>query len=386
MSYIVILLVISIVISLLFGYRVAFTLGGISIIFGYFFLGVETFYLLPLRIFGIMKNFVLIAVPLFIFMGLVFKNSGTAEELLEGLEAALGSRKSSIPISIVIVGTLLAASTGIVGATVVTMGVISLPTMMKNGFNQKFSTGVIISSGTLGQIIPPSIVLVLLGSVLNVPVGKLFFSALIPGILLVTLYILYILMYCHVVFNGNNTTVIKQKNSVSLVKIVSNISMPFSLIFLVLGSIYFGVASPTEAACVGSIGALIISIIKNKFTFKMVKDSLNETVLITGMVFTILIGATVFGLVFRELNGEEILINYINNLNLNKHEFILILMLVIFVAGFFIDFIEIIFILIPIVIPILEIYNIDLTWIGILIALNLQTSFLHHPLDFHYFI
>ncbi|MFA3782138.1 TRAP transporter large permease subunit [Melioribacteraceae bacterium 4301-Me] len=378
-----------ILILLLLGYPVAFTLGGVSIIFGLLTFGLDFFNLLPLRIWGIMQNYILIAVPLFVFMGVMFEKSGLAEELLETMALLFGKRKGGLAISVLIVGAMLAAATGIVGATVVTMGVLTLPTMLKKGYDPQVATGIISASGTLGQIIPPSIVLVLLGSVLNVSVGTLFIAAVIPGFLLVLLYFLW-LVFISITQPQKAPAMPKEEleafvGKVKIKRIITAFIIPFFLILAVLGSIFAGIASPTEAAAIGAFGATLLTIIRGKFTFSILKDVMISTTTLTSMAFLILVGASAFGLVFRGLHGDIYLTNLIISANLEPHHFLAIVMAVIFVAGFFIDFIEITFIIVPVVAPIFIHMNINLVWIGILIALNLQTSFLTPPFGFTLF-
>ena len=336
-----------------------------------------------------MNNFVLLAVPLFIFMGMTLERSGIAEKLLETMAILFGKIKGGLAYSVIIVGGMLAASTGIVGATVVTMGLISLPVMIKRGYNTKLATGVIASSGTLGQIIPPSVVLVLLGSVLNISVGDLFTSALLPGLTLVILYLIYVLIisiiYPEFAPSMPNKLIKKFKNETGIVEIIKAFILPFVLIFAVLGSIFAGIASPTEAAGIGALGALILSYFQANMNLKKLKIIMKETTSLTSIVFMILIGATSFSLVFRGLEGDKILINIITQADLSPELFIILILFIVFIAGFFIDFIEIIFIIVPVITPILIALNIDLIWVGILLAINLQTSFLTPPFGFSLF-
>ena len=378
-----------VLLMLLAGFPVAFTLGGVSLIFGLATFGLNFFNLLPMRIWGIMNNYILLAVPLFIYMGVMFEKSGLAEELLETMALLFGKLRGGMAISVLIVGALLAAATGIVGATVVTMGVLTLPTMLKKGYSPEVATGIISASGTLGQIIPPSIVLVLLGSVLNISVGELFIGAVIPGFLLVMLYLTWLILIAIVKPKlapaMPKEDLLKFKNSNKTKKVITAFIAPFFLIAAVLGSIFAGVASPTEAAAVGALGAAILTIIRGKFTKVILNDVMISTMKLTSMTFMILIGASAFGLVFRGMGGDVVLTNLILNNNIEPHHFLIIVMLLIFVAGFFIDFIEIVFIIVPVVAPIFVHLNIDLLWIGILIAVNLQTSFLTPPFGFALF-
>tara|TARA_B100002052_G_scaffold268736_1_gene267582 strand:- start:17 stop:1342 length:1326 start_codon:yes stop_codon:yes gene_type:complete len=389
MDSIPIILFLLVFILILFGYPIALTLGGISIIAGLLFFDVDFFYLVSLRIYGIMNNFVLLAVPLFVFMGLTLEKSGIAERLLETMAILFGKIKGGLAYSVIVVGGMLAASTGIVGATVVTMGLISLPTMLKRGYDPKLATGVIASSGTLGQIIPPSVVLVLLGSVLNVSVGNLFISALLPGITLVFLYLIYVWFITYLSPSSAPSMPKKMieefKDKTSLINILNAFLLPFILIFAVLGSIFLGIASPTEAAGIGASGAILLSLIQGSINLKKIKEISSETTKLTSIVFMILLGATSFSLVFRGLEGDKILVDLITTSNLTPEMFLIYILIVVFIAGFFIDFIEIIFIIVPVIAPILIALEIDLVWVGIMLAINLQTSFLTPPFGFSLF-
>ena len=383
------ILFLSIFILILFGFPVAFTLGGVSVLFGLAVFGPDFFYLLALRVYGTMNNYVLLAVPLFIYMGIMLEKSGLAESLLETMALLFGKLRGGLAISVVVVGAMLAASTGIVGATVITMGLISLPTMLKRGYSAELATGTIASAGTLGQIIPPSVVLVLLGSVLNVSVGDLFTAALIPGLALVGAYLLYIVGVAVVTPHRAPAMpaaeVAAFRRGGVMKQVIGAFVLPFLLIVAVLGSIFAGIASPTEAAAVGALGAGLLTIFQGKFTLSVLKDVMRETTHLTCMVFIILVGATAFALVFRGLEGDRYLVSLIEEANLSPMAFLAIVMVVVFVAGFFIDFIEIIFIIVPVVAPIFAAMGIDLIWVGILLALNLQTSFLSPPFGFALF-
>jgi len=336
-----------------------------------------------------MTNYVLIAVPLFVYMGMMFEKSGLAEELLETMAMLFGKMRGGLAISVIVVGAVLAASTGIVGATVVTMGLLSLPTMLKRGYSPELSTGTICAAGTLGQIIPPSIVLVLLGSVLNVPIGDMFIGAVIPGLILVGSYILWIILVA--IFRPQSAPAMPAeelanfRKSGMYRKIVRAFLLPFFLIVAVLGSIFAGIASPTEAAAVGAMGATILTIWQKKFSLQVLREVMRGTTTLTCMVFILIVGATTFGLVFRGMGGDRYITNLILGAGMEPGHFLLIVMIVIFVAGFFIDFIEITFIIVPVVAPIFQQMGIDLLWIGILIAMNLQTSFLTPPFGFSLF-
>lgn len=389
MAILAIILFISIFLLILYGYPVALTLGGLSVIYALCFLDPAAFTALPPRIMGVMSNYVLLAVPLFIYMGIMLERSGLAESLLETMAILFGKIKGGLAISVIIVGTMLAASTGIVGATVITMGLISLPVMLKRGYQPELATGTIASSGTLGQIIPPSIVLVLLGSVLNVSVGKLFAAALVPGVVLVLAYILYTLILARLrpglAPSIPEEEIEKFKSKDFGKKVVKAFVLPILLIIAVLGSIFAGIASPTEAAAVGALGASILTMVQGKFNLETLRSVMRETTHLTSMVFLILLGATTFSFVFREMHGDIFLVDLIKSSNLSPMIFLLLVMVIVFIAGFFIDFIEIIFIIVPVVSPIFVELNIDLIWIGILLALNLQTSFLTPPFGFSLF-
>lgn len=374
---------------LLLGYPVAFTLGGVSLLFGVLTFGFKFFELLPMRIWGVMTNYVLIAVPLFVYMGVMLEKSGLAEDLLETMALLFGRLRGGLAISVVVVGTMLAASTGIVGATVVTMGLLSLPTMLKRGYSPELATGTISASGTLGQIIPPSIVLVLLGSILNVSIGDIFIGAIIPGFLLVMLYFGWIILVAifrpHAAPSMPEEELRQFRGRAMVVRVIRAFILPSFLVVAVLGSIFAGIASPTEAAAVGALGATLLTIVQGKFNYETLKGVMIGTTHLTCMVFIILVGATAFGLVFRGMHGDDILTQLILNADLSPHMFLAIVMVVIFIAGFFIDFIEITFIIVPVVSPIFVAMGVDLLWLGVLIALNLQTSFLTPPFGFSLF-
>jgi tripartite ATP-independent transporter DctM subunit len=389
---------------LMFGYPVAFTLAGTALAFaaGGILLGhFDPAFLaaLPGRLFGTISNGTLIAVPLFILMGIILEKSRVAEELLESMSQVFGRLRGGLGVSVVIVGMLLAASTGIVGATVVTMGLLSLPSMLRNGYSPSLATGTICATGTLGQIIPPSIALVLLGDILSnayqqaqlslnifnpktISVGDLFIGALIPGLVLVVLYIGYILA---VAWLRPASAPPAETEPVNLHKLLSGLVPPLLLIFIVLGSILAGAATPTEAAGVGAVGALILAYAKREMDFARLKAVVINTLEVTCMVFMILIGAAVFSLVFRGFGGEELIQSYFLDMPGGVMGATLVVMLVIFLLGFILDFIEITFVVVPIVGPILLAMGLDPIWLGIMIALNLQTSFLTPPFGFALF-
>ncbi|HIC45091.1 MAG TPA: TRAP transporter large permease subunit [Sulfurimonas sp.] len=363
---------------LMLGFEVAFVFGSVAIFFTLISpeLGLEVFHFLPFRIYGIMSNFTLMAVPLFIFMGLVLEKSRMAEDLLVSMSRLFGSLRGGLAISVVLVGAILAASTGIVSASVVMMSVIALPLMLRHGYSPSLSSGTIAASGTLGQIIPPSIVLIILGDVMSVSVGNLFKGAVLPGLLLVGLYILYILIYAYI---KKDVAPAMEGEEQGLLKSLSSILPPLTLIFIVLGSIFAGIASPTESAAFGVLGAVLLSVYKRSFSFEMVSYASMTTLKLSGMIFMILIGATAFSLVFNELGGSDIILEFFSQDIADPWIFIAFAMLIIFVLGFFIDFIEISFIVVPIMVPILDELGIDPIWFAILIAMNLQASFITPP-------
>lgn len=373
--------------ALLIGFPVAFTFGGIALIFGLWAEGPEMFAFMPYRIQSIMQNTVLMAVPLFVFMGLVLQKTKLAEQLLESMAKLFGGVRGGIAISTVLVGVLLAASTGVVGASVVAMGLISLPVMMKYNYNKGLACGTICASGTLGQIIPPSIVLILLGDVLGVPVGDLFHAAIWPGLALVVAYVIYILIYAKL--NPEQAQCMVREDDVSRKQEIKTaliaVIPPLALIVVVLGSIFAGIATPTESAALGGAGSLILALLYRQFSWKMVYESAKETVKVTAMVFAILLGATAFSMAFVYTGGDYLVEEWMTSLPGEKWGFLIVTMLVILILGFFIDFIEICFIIVPILVPVAELLGINMMWFGILIAMNLQTSFLTPPFGFSLF-
>ncbi len=392
---------------LLFGFPVAFTLAGSALIFGFLGDALEIFNFrmigfFPQRIFGTMINEPLVAVPLFIFMGIMLEKTKIAAGLLQSIGELFGSTKGGLGIGVVIVGMLLAASTGIVGATVVTMGMLSLPSMMKAGYDQKIATGTICAAGTLGQIIPPSIVLVLLATILQganeeaamlvgnlapepVTAIDLFAGALLPGLLLVILFIIFIFFYARINPISCPPVETNKSRGEIYVEAAKSIIPPITLIVLVLGSILFGVATPTESASVGAVGAAIIALMKGELNYKNLKETALGTVKLSSFVFVILIGASMFSLVFRGFGGDEMIEHFLGGLPGGLYGALIVVMLVIFLLGFFLDYIEIIFVIVPLVGPILIANGADPLWLGILISLNLQTSFLTPPFGFSLF-
>lgn len=374
---------------LLFGFPVAFSLTFTGVLFGLIGFGLPFFDLLPLRIWGTMTNFTLLAVPLFVFMGVALEKSGLAEELLETMALLFGWLKGGIAISVVIVGAILAASTGVVGASVITMGLVSLPTMIRRGYQTELTCGTICAAGTLGQIIPPSIVLVLLGDIMGVSVGDLYIGAFLPGFVLVGLYILYLFILGH--WKPHLCPPIPREELAvfqahALKRVAIALAPALVLIVAVLGSIFVGIASPTEGASVGAAGGLLLTALNGRLSLQMLRDVMRTTTRITSLVFIILIGANTFGLVFRGLNGDKLIQDILLHSGLGAYGVLTLVMAVIFFLGFFIDYIEICFIHIPILTPVLvKHFGFDPVWLGVVIGVNLQTSFLTPPFGFSLF-
>jgi tripartite ATP-independent transporter DctM subunit len=406
MEWLALLLFLAVIVALLAGFPVAFTLGGVALVFASIgtLAGVfDPTYLetIPNRLTGIMSNETLVAVPLFVFMGVMLERARIAEELLESLSELFGRLRGGLGISVTLVGMLLAASTGIVGATVVTMGLLSLPTMLKRGYSTRLATGTICASGTLGQIIPPSIILVLLGDVLSsasqqaqlsqgifspdtVSVGDLFAGALLPGLMLVGLYVVYLLGVA--LFRPETMPAHESSGTEGLGRrVFLALLPPLALIFAVLGSIMVGAATPTEAAAVGALGAVLLAALKRELDLARLRQVMESTVRVSSMVFLILIGASVFSLVFRGYGGDEAVHSLLSELPGGTFGAVLAVMAVMFLLGFVLDFIEITFVVVPIVGPILLGMGVDPVWLGVMIAINLQTSFLTPPFGFALF-
>ena len=410
-EFFIVLMLISLLAILMTGFPVAFTLSGVALFFGIIgsfsnIFDMAFIQALPNRIYGIMTNDLLIAVPLFVFMGVMLERSKIAEELLDTMAHLLGSIRGGLGISVTIVGALLAASTGIVGATVVTMGLLSLPTMLKRGYSPTIATGTICAAGTLGQIIPPSIVLILLGDQISaayqqaqlakgnfapesVSVTDLFMGALLPGLCLVLLYIIWQAIYANIYPDKMPIISKKERDALDFKdlrnRVLKVLIPPLFLIFAVLGSILMGLATPTESAGVGAIGAILLAYSRKQLSFKILKEVATSTAQTTSMVFTILIGAAMFSLVFRGFGGDDIVAEFLMNLQGGVITAIIITMLLMFILGFFLDFIEIIYVVIPIIGPAILMMDINPLWFAIMIAVNLQTSFLTPPFGFALF-
>ncbi len=410
----------SAILLLSIGYPVAFSLGGVAFLFTLLgsdlfpnVIGLDIFpwepvfkltrlKILPQRIFGNIMDpataYTLVAVPFFVFMGVMLEKSGLAEELLETMGILFGRLRGGLAISVVVVGALLAASTGVVGASVVTMGVLALPVMLKYNYDKGLATGVISASGTLGQIIPPSIILVILGDQIGVSVGALFLGSFIPGFLLAGLFIIWIIILAIIRPDSAPALPLEDRNISAVllfIKVCKSLFPPLFLILLVLGTIFFGIATPTEAGAMGALGASLLALINRKLVFQNLLKVMEQTLQLTSMVFIILVGATTFSMVFTALKGDRIVQNFLVNLPnlpfLSPEEFpaasfLLFSMLIIFLLGFFIDFIEITFIVVPLLAPIaVKGFGLDPLWFGVIIAMNLQASFLTPPFGFALF-
>lgn len=404
MEIIPLLLLVLICLALLFGYPVAFTLSGVSILFALICIPFGIFdesilKSIPLRIFGIMNNVTLLAVPLFIFMGTVLERSGIAAKMLENMALAFKNIRGGLSISIITVGALLAASTGIVGATVVTMGLMSLPVLIQQGYKKDFSSGLVASTGTLGQIIPPSIALVLLGDVMSnayqraqnnmgifsqqtVTVGDLFVGAIVPGIMICLGYLIYTIYQN---YKNPNIFFEPEANSASFKDIIKTLALPLLLIILVLGSIIAGIATPTEASAIGAAGALLIVLINGKLSLDFIKETSQKTAIVSTMIFTILIGASIFSLIFRGVGGDDLIDLVFGSLPGGPYTALIFVLIFVFLLGFILDFIEICYVIVPLVAPPLLMMGFDPVWLAILIAINLQTSFLTPPFGFSLF-
>jgi tripartite ATP-independent transporter DctM subunit len=369
---------------LFFGFPVAFTFGGVALIFGLFIDGLDMFSMMSFRITSIMTNTTLIAIPMFIFMGIVLEKAGLANKLLVSMGSLFGRLRGGLALSTILVGMLLAATTGVVGASVVAMGIISLPVMLKYNYDKAFACGVVCASGTLGQIIPPSIILIILGDVMQVPVGDLFKAAIVPGAMLVLAYLAYIVVFAMI--KGDKAPSIGDKpTKAQVIEALKAVVPPMALILFVLGSIFAGIATPTESSSIGAVGAVMLALMYKKLTLDIIKGAALQTVTITSMVFAILIGATAFSMVFTYTGGDMIVEEFMTTLPAGEYGFLAVSMLIVFLLGFFLDFVEICFIVVPILGAIALNLGVDPVWFSILIAVNLQTSFLTPPFGFSLF-
>ena len=375
------------------GYPVAFSLGGTALIFAFVGVELELFswslmYALPDRTFGILSNYVLLAVPCFIFMGTMLEKSKLAEDLLKTIGMLFGPMRGGLALAVVFVGALLAAATGVVGASVVAMGMISLPIMLQYGYSHELSAGVITASGTLGQIIPPSVVLVVLADQLGVPVGDLFLGSLVPGVMLALLYAVF--AFGKALLNKESAPALpKSERSLDARELGKRVLLvmlpPLLLILVVLGSIFAGVATPTEAGALGALGAIFLAAVNRRLTLKGLRETMDETTKLTAMVMFLLIGSTAFALVFRGLNGDLWIEGVLTNLPGGVIGLLIVANITIFILGFFIDFFEIAFIIVPLLAPAATLLGVDLVWFGVMIGMNLQTSFLTPPFGFALF-
>jgi tripartite ATP-independent transporter DctM subunit len=380
MEFLSIWMILSLTILLLLGSPVALAIGSTAIFFGLVGFGLDLFSLLPLRIWGLMTNITLIAVPLFVLMGLILERSGIADKLLENMTVMFGPLRGGLAISVIIVGALLAASTGIVGGIIVTMGLLALPTMLRHKYSPEFATGTICAAGTLGQIIPPSIVLIVLGDVMGISVSDLFAASFLPGVVLVVLYIIYIAIVAYLKPELAQAPVASGlTRSQVLLRVAKSVIPPSALIVAVLGSIFFGIATPTESASIGVLGAILLSAIHRRLNLKMIAEALRGTMLLTSMVFMVVIGASIFGMVFIGLGGQEMVKGWLLNLPGEKAGFIVTSMVLIFLLGIFFEFLEISLIAVPLLVPAAQQAGINMTWYAVLIAMNLQTAFLSPP-------
>ncbi|MBK1717775.1 TRAP transporter large permease [Thiocystis violacea] len=383
----------ALVLFLLIGYPVAFSLAAVGMLFGW--IGIELGMLtpallqaLPDRVFGIMRNEILLAVPFFTFMGLILERSGMAEELLDTVGQLFGGIRGGLAYAVIFVGALLAATTGVVAASVIAMGLISLPIMLRYGYHPRLATGVIAASGTLAQIIPPSLVLIVMADVLGRSVGDMYKGALLPGLLLTGFYVLYVL----------GTTILRPEMAPALppeartlhgralaARVILTLIPPLALIFLVLGTIFIGWATPTEGGAMGAVGAMLLAIAKGRLKLGMLKESMGSTARITSFVIFILIGSSVFSLIFRAVNGDLWVEHLLTSLPGGVIGFLIFVNLLIFFLAFFLDFFEIAFIILPLLAPVAQTLGIDLVWFGVLIGVNMQTSFMHPPFGFALF-
>jgi tripartite ATP-independent transporter DctM subunit len=387
------------------GYPVAFSLGGAGIIFAIIGAAIGEFdwilfSALPQRIFGIMSNYVLLAIPYFILMGTILQRSGLAEDLLETFGILFGRLRGGLAIGVILVGTLLAAATGVVGATVVAMGMISLPIMLRYGYAPSLATGIIAASGTLGQVIPPSVVLIVLGDQLGVSVGDLFLGSLLPGLALAGMYLLYTIVIA--IFSPKSAPALPAEMLTLTIgqlamRVIKVMMPPLVLILVVLGSIFAGVATPTEAGAMGVVGALVLAALNRRLSFNILKDAIRSSVELTTMVIILLVGATIFSLVFRGLGGDALVEELLINLPGGVVSFLIVVNALVFVLGFFLDYFEIVFIIVPLMIPVVQQFAVDIlpdadnpalavmVWFGVMLGVNLQTSFLTPPFGFSLF-
>ncbi len=380
-------------IFLMSGYPVAFSFAGTAIVFGFIGWLMDGFdpsrlLLLPNNWFGTMSNFTLLAIPFFIFLGSILEKSGLAEELLETIGIVLGSLRGGMALAVILVGTLLAATTGVVAATVIIMGMISLPVMLRYGYDKQFATGVIVASGTLAQLIPPSLVLLVLSDQIGVSVGDLFLGALIPGLMLSGFYIVYALVLAYFRPEIAPALPLAERNLTGMAlvrKVFKAVVPPLLLVMVVLGSIFFGLATPTEAGAVGAVGSCLLAALNRKLNWELIRSAGHATAVVSSVVMTILICSSFFSLVFDALGGKELITDMLVNLPGGKWAFLVVSNLVIFFLGVFLEFIEICFIAMPLLVPAAQLLGIDMVWFGVVMAVNLQTAFISPPVGFSLF-
>ena len=383
----------ALVIILLLGYPVAFALAANGLIFGVIaiqagFFDFALLQALPERVFGILSNSTLLAIPFFTFMGLVLERSGMAEDLLDTIGQLFGAVRGGLAYAVIFVGALLAATTGVVAASVIAMGLISLPVMLRYGYDKRLATGVIAASGTLAQIIPPSLVLIVLADQLGVSIGDMYTGALLPGLVLTGLYVTYVLgvsIFRPAAAPALPASARTLRGAALLRRVMVSLVPPLTLIFLVLGTIFLGVATPTEGGAMGAVGALVLATVRRRLNRDLLTQAMTTTTKLTSFVIFILVGSTVFSLVFRGVNGDLWVENLLTQLPGGALGFLLVVNLLVFVLAFFLDFFEIAFILVPLLAPVAQKLGIDLVWFGILLGVNMQTSFMHPPFGFALF-
>jgi len=378
---------------LLFGYPVAFALAANGLLFG--FIGIELGLLkqellqaLPERVFGIMRNDTLLAIPFFTFMGLILERSGMAEDLLDTIGQLFGPLRGGLAYAVIFVGALLAATTGVVAASVISMGLISLPIMLRYGYDRRLATGVIAASGTLAQIIPPSLVLIVMADQLGKSVGDMYEGALIPGLILSAMYAGYVFLITMINPNAGPPLPPEARSLRGmqlLIRVLVSLIPPLVLIFLVLGTIFLGIATPTEGGAMGATGALVLAMIKRKLSWSLMRQAMDTTAKLSSFVIFILIGSTVFGLVFRAVDGDLWVEHLLTSLPGGQLGFLIVVNIMVFLLAFFLDFFELAFIIVPLLGPVAEKLGIDLVWFGVLLAVNMQTSFMHPPFGFALF-
>ena len=387
-EFIVLLMFVGLFIGIFFGYPTAFVLGGLAMIFGVLFSGLEVFGFFIVRLEGVMKSYTLLAVPLFLFMGVFIEKSGVAERLFSSLYLLLGGLRGGLAISTIAISALFAAATGVVGASEVTIGLMALPAMLSRGYNKSLACGSICAGGTLGILIPPSVMIVIYGPIANISVGKLFLGAVFPGILLALMYIVYIAIRCYFKPQDGPPMPLSEREvplSRKLFLLLTSIAPPAFLVFMVLGSIFFGIAAVTEAAAVGAITSILLAAIYGRLTYQVLKEACIQTLQITSMILMIAVAASFFATVFVSLGGDDVISNLFLNLPLGRWGILFSIMLLLIIVGMFIDWIGIVFIVVPLITPIAEALGFDPIWFAVLVMVNLQISFLTPPFAYSIF-